>query len=454
MSIPVNQSLIAIEGTATYERILALVRDVDTSEAIQHIHDFLKIYPEFSQAHNDIAVLFYRAGNSLKALAHHEKAHKLDPMNITYRKNLADFYFAELEWTDDAIHTYLDILKDNPFDIEALNALGAISLKIGRREQARQYFSRTLQLDGNNMKARQGLQQLGASLDAPPVMSLNAKTPEPNGKEPAARTSIAAFPSISSVAPETRAKETRSSEELYRDAVSLADAGRTDEAILKLEALADQNSDHALAHNDLGELYRKCKDLQRSLRNHEEAVRLKPASADFQKNLADLLCAGSGKCSPEELYREAVSLANAGRTDEAILKLEALVEQNSGHALAHNDLGVLYQKRNDLQRSLRNHEEAVRLKPSSAVFQKNLADLLCVGLGKFEEALRIYVSLQARAPQDIEILKAIAYVCWRVEMPAKARFFLERVLALQPWDHEAQEALMQLAPDAAREELR
>jgi tetratricopeptide (TPR) repeat protein len=361
MSLPINQNLIAIEGTATYERILALARDVDTNEAIQHIHDFLKIYPEFSQAHNDIALLFYRAGNSLKALAHHEKAHKLDPVNITYRKNLANFYFAELEWTGDAIHTYLDILKDNPFDIEALNALGTISLKIGRREQARQYFTRTLQLEGNNMEARQALQELGAFLDAAPSFkSLISESPVLNGKEPVASTSAPVFPSISSVATETVAKETR---------------------------------------------------------------------------------------SPEELYRDAVSLADAGRTDEAILKLEALVEQNSGHALAHNDLGVLYQKRNELQRSLRNHEEAVRLKPSSVVFQKNLADLLCVGFGKFEEALRIYVSLQARAPQDIGILKAIAYICWRVKMPAKARFFLERVLALQPWDREAQETLMQLESD-------
>jgi len=111
-----NQNLVLIEGAATYERILAAVRDVEFDEGIRHIKDFLKIYPEFAQAHNDLAVLYYRSGNSLRALAHYEKAHKLEPGNITYRKNLADFYFVELEWTDDAVLTYLDILKDNPFD--------------------------------------------------------------------------------------------------------------------------------------------------------------------------------------------------------------------------------------------------------------------------------------------------------------------------------------------------
>ena len=133
-----NQNLILIEGAATYERILTDVREVEIDEGIRHLKDFLKIYPDFARAHNDLAVMYYQTENSLKALAHYEKAHKLDPRNITYRKNLADFYFIELEWTGDAINTYLDILKDNPFDIEALNALGSISLQIGRREQARQ----------------------------------------------------------------------------------------------------------------------------------------------------------------------------------------------------------------------------------------------------------------------------------------------------------------------------
>ena len=132
-----NQNLILLEGAATYERILADVREVETDEGIRHIKDFIKIYPDYAPAHNDLAVMYYQTGDGLKALAHYEKAHKLDPKNINYRKNLADFYFVELEWTGDAINTYLDILKDNPFDIEALNALGSISLQIGRKELER-----------------------------------------------------------------------------------------------------------------------------------------------------------------------------------------------------------------------------------------------------------------------------------------------------------------------------
>jgi len=386
MTIPMNQNLIAIEGSATYERILALVRDVETGEAIQHIHDFLKIYPEFSQAHSDIALLFHRTGNALKALAHHEKAHKLDPANVAFRKNLAHFYFAELEWTGEAIQTYLDILKDNPFDIEALNALGSVSLQIGRKEQARQYYTRTLQLDGTNREARQALQQLGAMLEAPvsaprvsETLALGRTVPVTGVSAPAARVST---PAASVSAPAAR---------VSTPAASVA------------------------------------------------APVFQPfpsASPDIRVNETS---------SPDELYREAVSLATAGKDEEAILKLEALLRQNSDHALAHNDLGVLLcRNNNDLEGSLHHHEEAARLKPSNTVFRKNLADLLCVKFGRYEDALRIYVSIQARMPQDIDILKAISFVCWKVGQSDKTRFFLEKVLDLQPWDREAQEALAQL----------
>lgn len=374
-----NQNLILIEGAATYERILADIREVEVDEGLRHLKDFLKIYPDFARAHNDVAVMYYQTGNSLKALAHYEKAHKLDPGNITYRKNLADFYFVELEWTGDAIHTYLDILKDNPFDIEALNALGSISLQIGRREQARQYFTRTLQLDTGNQDAKQALQQLApqqlaSAAAAQPQVSVQIP------QQPAAP--------ISKQEPPDRTTSAPPFQELFRVAVPAA------APVAEVAAASMQN----------------------------------PSSQQVQEPAR----------SPEELYREALQLANAGNPDEAIMVLEKLLQQDSRHAAAQNDLGVLYQKKGEPVKSRQHHEEAARLQPANKIFQKNLADLLFVEFNELEEALGIYVRLQAKSPQDIEILKAIATVCQVVGNQPDARFFLERVLALQPWDSDAQ----------------
>lgn len=370
-----NQNLILIEGAATYERILADIREVEVDEGLRHLKDFLKIYPDFARAHNDVAVMYYQTGNSLKALAHYEKAHKLDPGNITYRKNLADFYFVELEWTGDAIHTYLDILKDNPFDIEALNALGSISLQIGRREQARQYFTRTLQLDTGNLDAKLALQQLAPQQLTPPAAAQPAPA-QIAQHQPAPLRKPEPTESAASVPP-------------FKDLFQVA------------------------------------------------APAVAPAPAQ------NLTCQQTPAPvrSPEDLYREALQLANAGKSDDAISLFEKLLQQDSGHAAAQNDLGVLYQKKGDPGKSRQHHEAAVRLQPANKVFQKNLADLLFVEFNELEEALGIYVRLQAKSPQDIEILKAIATICQAVDNLPDARFFLERVLALQPWDREAQSKL-------------
>ena len=266
-----SQNLVLIEGAATYERILADVREVEVDEGLKYLKDFLKIYPDFAKAHNDLAVMYYQTGNSLKALAHYEKAHKLDPGNITYRKNLADFYYVELEWTGDAIHTYLDILKDNPFDIEALNALGTISLQIGRKEQARQYFSRTLQLDSNNHDARQALQQLlpsptGTSelQQIPQALSQVCRTEQPVQTPPVTTPS---FQNLFQVA--QPAEPTRSPDELYREALTFVDADKPNDAIQLLETLVAQAPENALAHNDLGVLYQKKGELQKARHHHE-----------------------------------------------------------------------------------------------------------------------------------------------------------------------------------------
>lgn len=357
MSNATNQHLILIEGAATYERILADIRGLETEEIIRHILDFVKIYPEYAPAHNDLAVLFYREENKLKSLAHYEKAHKLDPGNITYRKNLADFYFVELEWTGDAINTYLDILKDNPFDIEVLNALGTISLQIGRKEQARQYFSRTIQLDSNNHEARLSLQQI----PSPAATGSDSK-----------QISQTHFQGIQAVTPQPAAPVATSFQNLFQPAP--------------------------------------------------------PVSAK----------------SSDELYREAIRLVDAGKSDEAIPLLETVVVQTPNDALAHNDLGVLSQKTGDFQKARTHHEAAVRLQPENSIFQKNLGDLLCSGFGAFEEALGIYVKLFADNSYDVETIKAIAHICLEVDKPEDARFFLEKALAIKPWDQEVAEALRAL----------
>lgn len=357
MQLSTNQNLILIEGAATYERVLAEMREVEIDEGIRHLEDFLKIYPDFACAHNDIAVLYHQTGGTLKALAHYEKAHKLEPANTTYRKNLADFYFVELQWAREAIHTYLDILKDNPFDTEALNALGTMSLDIGRKEQARQYFTRTLQIDAGNLQAQQGLQEIPAALPEPPL----------------------------------------------RHTTAVSATG------------------HAAGI----------------------AVVSPPQVPSFQ-NLFTITPAASPVKSEEELYCDAAAQADEGKLSDAVSTLESLLKLCPEHALAHNDVAVLYQRSGRMEDALRHHREAARLQPSNPLFQKNLADILCCEFDCLEEALEIYVKLFSGNRYDIETIKAIASICMAVGKPDDARYFIDHALSIKPWDQEAAEMLREL----------
>lgn len=372
-----NQNLILIEGAATYERILADARELGADDAISRIQDFLKIYPEFASAHNDIAVLYYRSGDMLRALAHHEKSHKLDPLNVTFRKNLADFYYTELEWSGEAIHIFLDILKDNPFDTDALNSLGAISLNTGRREQARQYFMRTLQIDPDNVFARQGLGQL-------PELIAETSGGKPQQQE--SRT----FKQEIEASPVPPKKES--------SPVSEAESFKN---LFTIESLTSSGQQ----------------------------------SQNYQSQPSH---------STDEMYSQAIKLVNAGNVDEAIIALQALLAVDANHALAHNDLGVLFQMAGSLEKSLHHHREAVRLQPESQVFRKNLADLLCIGFGALEDSLEIYIKLYSENIFDAETIRAIAHICVEADKADDAAFFLEKLLEIKPWDKDAAEALRSL----------
>lgn len=357
-----TNNLILVEGAATYERILEAVREDDIEEGIFYIKDFLKIYPEFAQAHNDLAVLYYRAGDTLKSLAHHEKALKLAPNNNIYRKNLADFYYVELEWVGEAVHLYSDIIKDNPDDIEALNALGTIHLQLGRKEKARKFFARTLELDAANLDAQAAMQQLPTPGNTARALPPASDKPAPPAPQP---------PPV------------------FREVTPVI----TPQPIMA-----------------------------------PPVTPARPAS---------------------ELYREANDLIAKDNLLDAISLLKESIQQDPKLAVAHNDLGVLYQRIGDRQQSRRHHEEAARLQPNSAIFQKNLADLLCSEFEDFEEALRIYVALLAKNNTDIELLKAITHVCLMVGNRPDAEYFLQQILTLKPWDQEASEALRELKANPA-----
>ncbi|MRR05562.1 MAG: tetratricopeptide repeat protein, partial [Deltaproteobacteria bacterium] len=300
------------QGCSGYEDIRKALAAMGVDEAIALIDKYIKDFPDFAEAHNDLGVFYYRYGNKIQALGHYEKAVRLCPANTTFRKNLASFYFIEMGWTDDAIRLYTDILASQPSDVEVLTALGIISKTIGRPEEAGIFFRRVLDYEPWNDEARSAL----SAVDAP--MDTDARMTSAEGSDDMVMPSkISEIDEILASLRHGAPSRKEPIENLYGKALKLAEEGKLDDAISDLHALLNRNMNNGLIHNDLGVLYSRIGENGKALMHHEKAVGLNPANSTFRKNLASL-------------YYSAVN-----RADDAIALYSALLKESP------NDVDIL-----------------------------------------------------------------------------------------------------------------
>ncbi len=145
--------------------------------------------------------------------------------------------------------------------------------------------------------------------------------------------------------------------------------------------------------------------------------------------------------TPEKTLEDIQSMLSAGDNENAIQALEDLVGKKPDHAIAHNDLGVLFYNRGDKEKALNHYEKAAHLQPENKTFQKNLADFYYVEQGRVEDAMAIYVKVLENDPEDIEVLLITGHICISLRQFEDAGIFYKRVLELEPWNMDAGENL-------------
>ena len=253
-----NQKEIAMKSPQKmYQEIQPLVENGWHDVALNALEKLLDVHPQFALAHNDLGVLYYNQGIKDKAQIHYEKAVEFQTENITFRKNLADFYYAELGRVEDALRIYLQLIETNPKDVEILLITGHICVALKKFEDAKDFYTRVLEIEPWHADARQNLDKL------PEVISgTNAS---------------------------------QSVEEMYQAAQKAANEGRGQEAIPILETLLAASPEHAQAHNDLGVLLYRAGDKNQAFDHYEKAVLHAPNNTTFQKNLADFYCIEQGQ---------------------------------------------------------------------------------------------------------------------------------------------------------------
>jgi Flp pilus assembly protein TadD len=290
------------EAQNAYRRLQLHMNMDDPSATIMEIKTFLKMYPDVALPYNDLGVLYNRVGEKLLALACYEKANRIQPGNPTIIKNLAEFYFVELGWTDDAIIMLTQLLQSYPDDIELLQLMVAISKRVGREQEAHIFSQRLAELEQENSQFTDfQVCDASSATPAPPPPAPEEVVVEPVSQTESLDDILARI--RQSINQESSASAPQCStppDMLYRRAQEQLASGEDEQAILTLEQLVVVEPDNALAHNDLGVLHTRLGNMEKACSHHETAVRHNAANITFQKNLA-------------ALYYSCM-----GRTDEAI----------------------------------------------------------------------------------------------------------------------------------------
>lgn len=143
-----------------YAQMFDAVDKNDLAGAIKAHEDFIKKYPDYAPAYNNLASFYYTSGENDLAQKHFEKAYSLNPDDPIIQKNLADFYFAVVCRPLDAMNIYIKALKSNPEDVETLLIIGNISALIENFEDAKFFYNKVLEIEPWNITAMDNLDAL------------------------------------------------------------------------------------------------------------------------------------------------------------------------------------------------------------------------------------------------------------------------------------------------------
>jgi glycosyltransferase involved in cell wall biosynthesis/Flp pilus assembly protein TadD len=250
-----DHSTVAMSSEGLYAAAVDKVEAGDSATAIALLEQLLAGDDNHALAHNDLGVLHYESGNMEAARAHYEKAAGLQPENDTFQKNLADFYLAVMGDPARALSTYIQVLKLNPQDVEAMLSCGQICMRLGKKDDAKDLIHTALEIEPWNENARKLLLQLDQASGNPEAGDVD----------------------------------------LYAGARTKASQGDLPGAIADLNQYVSAAPEDANAHNDLGVLYYESGEKDKAVASYERAVQLAPEDPTYRKNLADIYLMEQGR---------------------------------------------------------------------------------------------------------------------------------------------------------------
>jgi hypothetical protein len=147
-----------------HDMALRMIDEEKEGIAIEELVRISGLYPDYSPAHNDMALLFYASGDKANALREFEISLKITPGNTAVLANLANLHY-EYGNLQNAIDCCEAIVALIPCIPDPLVNLGNLYFLAGNKDAARSCYNRALALAPDNPGASRGISALGGNLN-------------------------------------------------------------------------------------------------------------------------------------------------------------------------------------------------------------------------------------------------------------------------------------------------
>jgi len=205
-------------------------------------------------------------------------------------------------------------------------------------------------------------------------------------------------------------------------AETLRTAGHADEAIKILQEALRKNPDYAKTHNNLGCALRDKGQLTEAAVEFERAIKLDPAYVNAFNNYGVVLAEQKRYEEAIKCFGKVLSLAPdfqsaldnlwevgvAGEKMDEVLKVLISQEQiDPNNAELYYRAGVIYHKRNETLRAIKQLEKAVELRPDFSATRGILGDAL-LQAKRYRDAAKQYDAAIQIDANNVQVLSSYA----------------------------------------------
>jgi tetratricopeptide (TPR) repeat protein len=134
----------------------ALASEGNMDEAVEHFERALQLKPSFAEAHNNLANVLVSQGKMDGAIEHYERAIQLEPDSVDAQYNLGNA-LANQGKMDEAVEHFERAIQLKPVFAEAQNSLANALANQGKMDEAIEYYERAIQLKPDYIEAEYNL---------------------------------------------------------------------------------------------------------------------------------------------------------------------------------------------------------------------------------------------------------------------------------------------------------